>query len=398
MIIWCDVKDSDGDVLGEGPISLTSATATRLIDGSGGIKLDCPSSVRARELLTPGRYVDVWIETESGNVLLGQGIIKKDGLSNTGDKLSIDCNDLMEELKYDNTLFNWNIDGDTVQQAISDLISVLGWTVEASGAALTARVTLPFKGETKLKAMLATCEATGVHVRLTNREGRLVQVGPFGDLSGITLTDASSGAGGDETTGILEGLTMERQGDQLANRILAEGGAFSGGTNITLADSTRAAIFSILGRDGGLNYYREDVVSVAAYGVRWLYKSYPNTKPLSASAAHRIAASNQLSDQAAADLADMSVIRRNYKGKVRGLTTLLLPGDTVKVLYNEPIYQEDGSLWTGGALNEALYINRAETYAGEGGWWQNVDLSNVNAQRVDAATDVAISVERTKKG
>ena len=98
-----------------------------------------------------------------------------------------------------------------------------------------------------------------------------------------------------------------------------------------------------------------------------------------------------------ADLQKMKDIRRNYKMKVRGLTTPLKPGDLVKVLYTGLILQDDGSIWPEGTINEDLYVNRVEEYAGEGGTWQNVDLSNVNSQKVDEATDVAIAVERSKK-
>lgn len=391
--LWADVMDSAGDVLGnaEGPVMLESATITRLLDGSGGIKLAYPASVRGRELLTAGRYIKVWYEEDSGNILLGEGVIKKAVIG------AVDAQDLLEELKYDNTLFNYQIDSLTVQAAISGLIAPLGWTIEASGSALTALVSLSFKAESKLKAVLSVAESTGVHVRLSPRGGRVIEVGDFGAANDITLFDASSGAGGDDTCGVIESLTIEEQGDQIANRILPEGGAFDSGANVTLSSSDREDISTIAGHDGALNYYIENTASIAEYGVRWLYKSYPGIKPLAAGAPAETAAANQLYVAAYADLVNQAWIRRNYKGKVRGLTTPLQAGDLVRVLYNEPIYTDEGDLWPGGALDEYLYINRAETYAGEGGWWQNVDLSNVNGQRKDEATDVAISVERSKR-
>ena len=79
------------------------------------------------------------------------------------------------------------------------------------------------------------------------------------------------------------------------------------------------------------------------------------------------------------------------------MKTLLLPGDAVRVMYNEPIYQPDGRLWSGGALDELLYIIKVERYAGEGGTWQSVELSNINALKVDEATQVAIAIERSNK-
>lgn len=391
--VWVDVFDSNGDSLDNayGPVLLESATITHMLDGSGGIKLAYPASVRGRELLMAGRSIKVWYETEEGNILLGEGIIKK---SVSG---AADCQDLLEELKYDNTLLNYQIDMLTVQAAISGLIGALGWTVEASGTALTATASEVFDGETKLKALLLVAEHSGTHVRLSPRGGRVMEVGNFGERNDITLFDASSGAGGDAWSGVFESLTIEEQSEQLINRILPVGGAFSGGANVTLASSTRTGISTIAGQDGALNYYIENAASVALYGVRWGYKTYPDIKPLAAGAPAETACANQLYDAAAVDLANLSVIRRNFKGKVRGLKTQLLPGDAVRVLYNEPIYDDNGDLWSGGALDEYLYITRVETYAGEGGWWQNIDLSNVNALRIDEATDVANAVAANKK-
>jgi hypothetical protein len=396
MTLWADVLDTTETVVGTGPISLVSASVTRLIDGSGQFKIDCNADVKGRETLVAGRSVRIWCDIEGASRLMGEGYISKVGAG--GDKISISGNDLLEELKWSNTLRNYQIDGDTVQQAVSDLVTDDGWTVEASGTGLTAIITLPFDNETMLKAVLSVAEAAGVHARVATHGNRVLQVGDFGTDNGITLFDPSAGAGGDDTSGILDsGLQMEEQADQISNRILPTGGAFDSEPKLTLDVSTRDGIGIVTGHDGAPNYYVGDEDSEAIYGIRYMPKTYSDIKPLSASAGDRITASNQLYDAAYADLVKLAYLRRNYKGKVRGLTVALSPGDLVRVLYNEPIYQEDGSIWSGGALDEYLYINRVEEYAGEGGTWQNVDLSNVNAQRVDGATDVAIAVERSKK-
>lgn len=394
MSLWLDVLIND-TVVGTGPMPLTSATVTRLIDGSGTVKADCPADVKGRETIIAGRQIRIWCDIEGVSRLMGEGYISKVGGGST--TLSISGNDLMEELKWSNTLLNYQINGLTVQAAISDLVRDDGWTVEASGMALTALITLPFDNETRLKAVMSIAESSGVHIRVGTQATRVIQAGNFGTSNDITLFDASSGAGGDAYSGVLESLTVEEQADQISNRILATGGAFDTNPKITLADSTRSGLGSTSGRDGVQNYYTEDAESVAIYGVRYLPKTYPDIKPLSASAGDRITASNQLCDAANADLIKLAYPRRNYKGKVLGLTTPLSPGDLVRVLYTEPIYTDDGFIWQGGALDELLYINRVEEYAGEGGTWQNVDLSNVNGQRIDAATDVAIAVERSKK-
>lgn len=393
MTLWLDVLIND-TVVGTGPMPMRSASVTRLIDGSGQFKTDCDASVKGREMLIAGRQVRIWCDIEGVTRLIGEGYISKVG--GGGTTLSIAGNDLMEELKWSNTLLGYQINGLTIQAAISGLVSADGWTVEASGAALTGLITLPFDGETRLKALLSVAESSGVHIRVGTNASRVIQVGNFGTSNGVTLFDASSGAGGDEWAGVLESLTIEEQADQISTRILAVGGAFNSGTNITLGDATVSGISTTAGQSGTI-YYVADAAAELIYGVRWLFKSYPDIKPLAAGVPAAQAAANQLYAAAVADLAKMSGLRRNYKGKVWGLTTPLKPGDLVRVLYNEPIYQDDGSLWPGGALDELLYINRVEEYAGEGGTWQNVDLSNVNAQRVDAATDVAIAVERSKK-
>jgi hypothetical protein len=395
MTLWADVLDASETSVGTGPIPLISASVTRLIDGSGGIKCDCMADVKGRETLVSGRRIKIWCDIEGVSRLMGEGYISKVGLNES--KLGISGNDLLEELKWSNTLRNYQVNGETVQEAISDLVAADGWTVEASGSATSTTITLPFENETRLKALLSVAEAGRVHVRVATRGNRILEVGDFGTDGGITLFDASAGAGGDEWSGILESLTVEEQSDQITNRILPTGGQFESEPKVTLEDSTRSGVSTIAGQDAALNYYVGHEESEALYGIRYLPKSYPDIKPLSASAGDRIAASNQLYDIAYADLIKLAYLRRNYKGKARGLRGPLNPGDLIRVLYNAPIYMDDGSLWPGGALDEYLYVNRVEEYAGEGGTWQNVDLSYVNGQRIDEATDVAISVERSKK-
>lgn len=396
MTLWVDVLVNDTIPSDStGPIPLISASVTRLIDGSGQFKIDCQMDVKGRETLTAGRQVKIWCDIEGVSRLMGEGFISKVGISNG--KLAISGNDLMEELKWSNTLLGYQINGETVQQAISDLVVADGWTVNADVTAADTTITLPFDGETSLKALLSVAEAAGLHIRVSTDGNRIIEVGVFGEDSGITVFDASAGAGGDAWSGIIDGTpSIEEQADQIATRMLAVGGAFESNPNITLEDSTRTGISSTPGQSSTI-YYVGDTEAESLYGVRWMHKTYPDIKPLSVSGADRIAASNQLKDAAYADLQKFKAIRRNFKCKIRGLTTPLSPGDLVKVLYTGLIYQDDGSIWPGGAINESMYVNRAEEYAGEGGIWQTVDLSNVNAQRVDEATDTAIAIERSKK-
>jgi hypothetical protein len=394
MTLWADVLVND-TIVGTGPIPLISASVTRLIDGSGQFKLDAPLDVKGRETLRAGRQVKIWLDLYGSTRLMGEGYITKVGIN--GERLAISGNDLMEALKWDNTLLGYQINGETVQQAISDLVAANGWTVLADETAAESTVTLPFDGETSLKALLSVAEAAGVHVRVSAVETRILDVGVFGEDSGITLFDPNAGAGGDRWSGIIEGYpSIEEQADQIATRILPEGGAFEQDPNVTLEDSTRSGVSTTTGQSGTI-YYVRDAEAESVYGIRWEYKTFPDIKPLSSSAGDTITAANQLYDAAYAYLQTVKDIRRNYKMKIRGLTVPLAPGDLVKVLYTGLIYQDDGSIWPEGAINEDLYINRVEEYAGEGGTWQNVDLSNVNSQKVDEATDVAIAVERSKK-
>lgn len=394
MTLWLDVLVNN-TIVGDGPIPLISASITRLIDGSGQFKADTYLDVKGRETVLAGRQVKIWCDIEGTSRLMGEGYISKVGIS--GGRLAISGNDLMEALKWSNTLLGYQINGLTVQQAISNLVRADGWTVNADATAADTTITLPFDGETTLKALLSVAEAAGVHVRVSTDGNRIIDVGLFGESSGITVFDPNAGAGGDAWSGIIDGSpSIEEQADQIATRILPKGGAFESNPNVTLEDSTRTGISTTAGQSGTI-YYVGDTAAEALYGIRYLYKTYPDIKPLSASGADRIAASNQLKDAAYADLQKVKVIRRNMKCKIRGLTTPLAPGDLVKVLYTGLIYQDDGSIWPGGAINENMYVNRVEEYAGEGGTWQNVDLSNVNGQRVDEATDTAIAIERSKK-
>ena len=231
-------------------------------------------------------------------ITLGEGIINKVQAANG--RISCDGNDLLDELKYQLTLPNYTVNQSTVQAAVTSLVAALGWTVEASGTALTQVVVEKFEDcLTLLRAVLTVADHTGVHIRRGSQDGRVIQVGNFGTSNDLTLFDPSSGRGGDRRSGIIEG-------SKLANWILP-----MGSDGLTLQDSTNPEKRTITGPDGNPAYYVSDLDSIAEYGLRQAYQTEPDIKPLSGSAGDIIAASNQLCIVALAELAKRSVIRRS---------------------------------------------------------------------------------------
>lgn len=392
MSLQADILDAEGDIIGDGTITLISATLARPLDGSGSLRFDCPEDIRARQLLTAGRSVRIWYDYGDSVEVFAEGVINRASITSSG-KMNVDGNDLLQELKYRITLPNLTYNGTTVQATASSLISALGWTVEAYGTALTQTVVERFEDAVSLlRAVIMVCEHSGTHLRLRPDVARVLQVGSFGTWGNITLIDGPSGEGGDRSSGRIADLTISEQAD-IVNWLIP-----IGAEGLTLEDSTHPNKRSLTGPDGNPVYYVADDESIAVYGLRQAQETYPDVRALSAAPADMIAGSNLLAVSALTTLANKSVIRRDYRGKVYGLRSALLPGDSVRVIYAGQVYrEEDGTLWPGGTIDEYLYIIRSEMYAGEGGTWQTVELSNVNALKQDAVTDINFAVEQSKK-
>jgi len=391
MSLQADILDSEGDIWGDGTITLTSATLARMLDGSGSLRFDCPEDIRARTLLVPGRYVRIWYDYGDRVEVFAEGIINRAGIT-PGSKVAVDGNDLLQELKYRITLPNLTFDGTTVQATMTSLISSLGWTVEANGTALTQTVVELFEDAVSLlRAVIMVAEHSGTHLRLSTA-ARVLQVGTFSTWGGITLIDGASGDGGSSYSGQIADLSISEQND-IVNWLIPVGA-----DGLTLAQSTDPNVRTVTGPDGNPVPYLADDASIALYGLRQAQDTYPDIKALSAAPADVTAAANVLAIAGLTTLAKKSVIRRDYRGKVYGLRAALLPGDSVRVIYAGQVYrEEDGSLWPGGAIDEYLYIIKSETYAGEGGTWHTVELSNVNALKEDAVSDINFAVEQSKK-
>src|SRR3990172_2770260 len=190
MRIWADIHDSADHRLGEGPIfAIRQAQVKRQLDGGGNLRATLiAADARAMALVQVGRIVKLWGEDHGGVRLLGEGIISTARVTDdpSGTALVIDGPDLLEELKRKNTLLGRVFNQATLGTVAADLIGLVpGWTVAVDSTISADLVDARFDGVNVLKAFTEIAKRYGIHIRMSDQYSRQLEVGSFGEDSGL---------------------------------------------------------------------------------------------------------------------------------------------------------------------------------------------------------------------
>jgi len=400
MRLWADVYDASGQRIGPGPVaSLLSASVTRALDGAGTVQAEAPGTdERAISLLQNERRWRVWWEAEEGAEAreVGRGIIR--GVAAKGSssawRLSVDGPDALDELRRRNTLLGRTYPAITFGALITDLAALAGWTASVEAPIRDKVLSARFDGESVLKAIRTLCQQQGVHMRYGG--GSLVEVGAFGQSSGVRLVQAEFAPpelyGRDELM-LIESLSVDTDSESLCNWIVPVGGG-EGESTLSLEYATRSGPYSVrVNYDNGRPvYYLANDASIAKYGRIQKVLAFKSIAPISNSDADLLSAANQLHDAASAYLQRHSAPLSSYSVQAKKGRVTLKPGDKIRLVYKGLVLREDGTPYTYLDIDQDVWIMRVSERVGDGSS-VSLELASVDRQPESGVTIVANALE-----
>ncbi len=400
MRLWADVYDAAGERLGDGPITtLTSARVTRALDGAGSVQVDAPlGDARAMALLQNENWLRVYLEEDGQTRELGRGVIKQVRLASSAgsETLSADGPDSLNALKNVNTLLARTFSTQPVETIAAALVALADdWTLDSDAGLPT--ISARFDGVSVLLALQKLAEQQGLHLRLGDA-AQTVEFGTFGAASGVTLLNsqlAPDGVYDNDEIALVSQLTLQQSTEATANWLLPVG-AGEGRAALTLEHSTRSSpypIQSMTGPDGATLYYLVDTASVALYRQIQKVGAFKNIAPVSNSDNDILQAANALYDAAAAWLARSALRQDTYRTSIKKTRASLKPGDTIRLLYGNVVYDTDGQPIVKDSVDGTYWILRVGESVGPNGLTTDLEISTVDRHQQDAVRTVIGALE-----
>lgn len=403
MRLIVDVYDASWNRVGEGPvIEARQASVEKRLDEVGTLKITVPADKRAIDLFKNERRVIIRVE-RLGNALVewGSGIIR--GVSYTsnegGYRLSVECVDMLDELKRTTIGINREYNDEQVQAIVSDLIglSPFGWT---STCAVADRLSARFDAISIYKAISEVAKLQGLHLRLTSRNQ--VEVGVFGASSGKVLMNIQGGVNpaliNNGDVGFIEDIRMSYNSEPVVNRLFVLGAGANADSALTLEASTRTTPYTVqsMVMNGRTVYYLEDSASVAEYGVIEKVGQFKEIAPLSNGDTDIERASNALYDIASAWLSRHAQPHIGYTVRLKKLPEGLAVGDTIRLIYREPVLRADGSFTPPYEIDDDFFIMAIEESIGRDGMTHKLKISNVDRHEESTARNIIGQLEQIR--
>jgi len=389
------VTNASGTTLGT--LDVQDVTITRVLDGPGTIQVNLPATDDAKRLVAQRRRGQVWqYELAKAPVLIGEGIIVSAGRN--GGVIAIDMVDTLQELRDTSVLLNRQFDEDTLQTVADALVALVdGWTVTADD--FDTLITARFDGVSVLKALQKIAIQNGLHLRLGD-EARALEIGAFGEGSGLILTHLERSPDEAPTYGIISDIRLIEESENVYNWILPIG-AGEGEAALTLANSTRDFVESMTGADGRTIYYISDATSVAEYGTIQRTGTFKDIAPIANSTAAKVIAANALADAAYAELQRNATPQKTYSINLKYSPEIIRPGDKVRVLYRGDIRRDDpddlldtATYALGDTIDAQFWVTRiSENYNAGGDVSIALTVSNIDQLMKDEATVIIGTIE-----
>jgi hypothetical protein len=398
MRLWADVYSAAGARLGDGPVMLTSAAVTRVLDGIGTIRFSVPGTdTRARALLLNERRVRLWFQAHDGVTprQIGSGIIRQVRASGTPADWSLDLEgpDDLDGLARVSTKLGRKYSAQTVSTIASSLVGLVsGWSVSASGGEVTdAR----FDGVSVFKALLALAQQQGLHVR-AGTSTNTVEVGAFGTAAGLRLVNpigAPPAIDAADEIALIETISVEQNSEAVCTRLYPIGaGIGEAWLTIFKADRNLPYTRQVANINGIDQHFLEDFAAVALYGVIEKMGRFGDIAPLTNSEADQKNAANALYDAAAAWLSRYSQRQDVYQVTAHKVRTTLRPGDKVRLVYNG-VVERDGMVSNFIDVDGDMWVMEVTERVGLEGASVDLVLSSVDRQAQDAARVVIGALE-----
>lgn len=404
--IWAEIWNA-GETVMYGYVNLAGLTVERRLDGMGHLRLDMPVHDPSTQFAQIGRVARCYTTHPHGDKrFVATGLLQKSRLSVTssGDTITWEARDRLEELRRRTTYMGRNYDGYSLSDATNDLMLLApGWSLYLKD--IEGDTSLRFDAVSLLVAMQTFAEVHGYHFRLGDIDHQLV-FGTLGDDSGVRATNVRTGdhvidgAGGIYLFDRLEELT---DGDEIYNVVYPRMGnneAFIDiGTWANEVGGIGGIVPGIIYTPQALYdaynnpiYYLSDSASVAAYGERqkdlFAEKLFPAGATVDASAILFLFAQNWLLRH--------KDPQYSYRLSLNKWDNDLRLGDKLNVTYRGEVYQGgqkvryadiDADLWVL-KMTEQYSINGAKL---------DLEVSTVDLFPADPIDIITSAIESSKR-
>ena len=363
---WVDIYDSSGTKRGSGPLNVTEWRTVSRMDKAGEFSFRLPLTDPQSNLIQPLRVAKAYAIVDGAVQILGIGVIEsiETDLNSEPSMMTVSGNDITHNLAFMSMGFQ-TFNAVTFDAALSTLFAASSpWThtLDAAGVGVGS-LYYETAGESTLQTLRTLCKgiAGGAHFYFdpnggSNEEHIHISVGVTS--SGVRATQSPNPADYPELCGI-KTLKLTHEAFDLITRIYPYG-AGNGDQRLTLEHTTATAPFGY-SLNATENYIQNDI-SQAALGTRIKHLAFNDIRPISNSAQAMADAADALFVVAYNELKNRSSYQRTYQLEVVGLSKLLKPSQTIRV-----VYEEYAGAYKAMSVDEDLVILEVTTVVDETG-------------------------------
>lgn len=364
---WVDIESAANQRLGAGPLRAIEFTAVKALSASGRFSFRVLASDPNIGALAPKRVAICRYLDHDGTIrILGGGIIDAINLvAGAGAPVyEVSGNDLAIELRYRSVgALALQSDAAGVTNGPAQIMSLApsGWTL--TGGTTQTPVYVGFDGESVLNGLVRVSERIGEHWRLGSGR-QIVWLGlpsAFASSGLRAVQHLADPVGAEVATdvAVIQSLRQLRDAGDVATRVIPRGSG-NGSTIVTLAMSTDSAPSGYT-MDRATNWLRNDAAE-ALYGRIERVVDFKELGPLSNTTPDVQAAGNMLLRGAYEYLSQRAAPAEYYELELAGVSQLLEPGTTMRVIYRE---LHDGAVLFD--INQTLNLVEVEQTISEAG-------------------------------
>jgi hypothetical protein len=389
MRVWMDVWNPTYTTkLGDGPIFLKSASISRALDetGDGSAEL-IGIDPRVLALVESRRICEIWAQEDGFEArLIGAFVIEKDtDADGQSVSTSVSGRRAMVALVNKITLPGLSYNEETVADVVEDLAALADWEAVVDEDIAEELISVPFAGDSVLRALQVVAETMGVHLR-AGEDPQTIEFGAFGDISEAYI-EAVEGDGGEihllnDSLLLLGRMSILTEAAQIFNWALAFPGG-DGDANDYMGYSTRDFVDSI-SLYGRSHYIIRNNASIAEYGQIERRVDAKRITPVDNTDAALVAAANAAADAIKAKLDRMAFPQEVLSLEVRNVRQFVNVGDKIHIRY-QGMVDKNGIPYKYRDIDADYWVMRATERVGMDGITLSLEVTNIDRYRADAA-------------
>lgn len=333
MVLTALVYDAFDNRIGVDEIfTINSLSVRENLDLINTFRFTAPAADRRIYDVKAKRRVEIYDD----NALVANGYVCDRPFTRSTQQFGYECFDILTELTRMIVGVDRRIDAKSAVETLALFASEAGWSVSVTAS---DNVVAMFAGVSYYQAMLDICKRFRIHIRRNANQIRHVEMGRFGEDSGVLVENTGQVNPGFENrddVAILGNLTILETSSVLINRVFAYG-AGKGSSRLTLEGASGTPEYQVrsLERGGRTLWYIEDVDSILKYG---LHEACPVWSSISlqppGSDAAQLAAKNQLHSAAVSYLQLHKAPHVAYQFDVERLPDKVKIGDKLWLRYH----------------------------------------------------------------